>query len=91
MSPDRPRRRAVFDCMVFLQGAARRESPSGACILLVDLDLVELCLSEATLAEVRDVLSRPELRNKFSSLTDGLVEAFLDAVQRKTVWIPTVP
>jgi len=37
------------------------------------------------------VLSRSELRQKFSSLTDSLVEQFLDAMQRKIVWIPTVP
>ena len=35
MRVDRPKIRAVFDRMVFLQGAARRESPSGACLLLV--------------------------------------------------------
>ena len=91
MSPDRPRPQAVFDYMVFLQAADRRESPSGACILLVELELVELCLSAATLAEVRDVLSRPELLNKFSSLTEILVEEFIDALHRKTAWIPTVP
>lgn len=42
MSPDRPKVRAVFDCMVFLQGAARRESVAGACLLLVELDAIEL-------------------------------------------------
>jgi hypothetical protein len=52
--------------MVFLQGAARRDSPSGACLQLVAIELVELCLSAVTIAEVRDVLSRPELRLRFS-------------------------
>jgi len=83
--------RAVFDCVVFLQGAARQESPSGACILLVQMELVELCLSADTLSEVRDVLSRPELRRKFSSLSDSLVARFLDAVQKKSTWISSVP
>ena len=49
MSPDRPEIRVVFDCMVFLQGAARRESASGACLLLVELEAVELCLSQEIL------------------------------------------
>jgi hypothetical protein len=46
MSPDPPKVRAVFDCMVFLQGAARRESAAGACLLLVELDAIEFCVSE---------------------------------------------
>ena len=59
MSADRLKIRAVFDCMVFLQGAARRESPAGACLLLAELEAVELCLSEEILSEIRDVLARP--------------------------------
>jgi predicted nucleic acid-binding protein len=59
MSADRPKIRAVFDCMMFLQGAARRESPAGACLLLVELNAIELCISQEIMAEVRDVLARP--------------------------------
>ena len=62
MSADRPKIRAVFDCMVFLQGAARRESPAGACLLLVELEAVELYLSKEIIAEVRDVLTRPRVK-----------------------------
>ena len=67
MSADRLKIRAVFDCMVFLQGAARRESPAGACLLLAELEAVELCLSEEILSEIRDVLARPS--GTFASLS----------------------
>jgi hypothetical protein len=50
MSADRPKIRAVFDCMVFLQGAARRESAGGACLFLVELNAIELCLSDEIMA-----------------------------------------
>jgi predicted nucleic acid-binding protein len=68
--------RAVFDCMVFLQGAARRESPVGACLLLVDLGMVELgmielCISEEILAEIRDVLTRPRSLCRLPAKTGG--------------------
>jgi predicted nucleic acid-binding protein len=64
MTADRPKVRAVFDCMVFLQGAARRESPSGACLLLVELAVIELCISEEINLEIQDVLKRPRIRQK---------------------------
>src|ERR1019366_5907499 len=54
MSADRPKVRAVFDCMVFLQGAARRESAAGACLLLVESDVIELYVSQEIMAEVND-------------------------------------
>ena len=79
MSADRLKIRAVFDCMVFLQGAARRESPAGACLLLAELEAVELCLSEEILSEIRDVLS------------DELVQRFLAAIEKRAVVFPEVP
>jgi len=50
---------------VFLQGTARRESAAGACLLLVESDVIELCVSQEILAEVRDVLARPRVQRKF--------------------------
>ena len=91
MSADRPKIRVVFDCMVFLQGAARRESAAGACLLLVELEAVELCLSREIIAEVRDVLTRPRLRERFPALTDELVDRFLGALETQGVLIPQVP
>jgi putative PIN family toxin of toxin-antitoxin system len=87
---DPPKIRAVFDCMLFLQGAARRESAAGACLLLVELAAVELCVSEEILAEVRDVLTRPRLRQKFPALSDELVDRFLAALIKRSVVIPNV-
>jgi predicted nucleic acid-binding protein len=73
MSADRQKVRAVFDSMIFLQGAARRESPAGMCLLLVELGAIELCLSREIIDEIRDVLTRPGVRQKFSSLSKRLV------------------
>lgn len=77
--------RVVFDCMVFLQGAARPTGPAGACLRLVDDDRVILCLSNAILVEVRDVLSRPKLQRKFPALTAEWVEAFVGNLTLKGV------
>jgi predicted nucleic acid-binding protein len=63
--------------MIFLQGAARRESPAGLCITLAERGVVELCISSEILSEVADVLARPRIRTKFPALTDEVVAEFV--------------
>jgi putative PIN family toxin of toxin-antitoxin system len=91
MSVNHPRIRAVFDCMVFLQAAARRESPAGACLLLVELDAIELAMSQEIMAEVQDVLTRPRIRQRFPALTDQIVDRFLAALEVRTAVVAKVP
>lgn len=83
--------RAVFDCMIFLQGAARPDGPAAACLRLAEAGGVDLCLSEAVLAEVRDVLTRPKIRQCFPALTDELVNGFLDRVRLHASVLSEVP
>jgi putative PIN family toxin of toxin-antitoxin system len=83
--------RVVFDCMVFLQGAARESGPAAACVRLAEEGFVQLCLSQEVLDEVRDVLSRPKLQRKFPALTPERVAAFLEAVCRDAVLLEEVP
>jgi putative PIN family toxin of toxin-antitoxin system len=77
--------------MLFLQGAARNSGPAGACLVLVELDAVEIFLSHKIMAEVRDVLTRPRVRRKFSSLTDENVDRFLTALEKRAVVMADVP
>jgi PIN domain len=83
--------RVVFDCMVFLQGAAQPASPARACFQVVDEGLVSLCVSPAVLAEVRDVLSRPELLKRFPALSAEWVTVFVTSVAGKALVVPDVP
>lgn len=91
MSADRAKIRAVFDCMMFLQGAARRESAAGACLLLVELDAIELAVSPEIMAEVRDVLARPRVRQRFLAPADRIVDRFLAAIEGRATLLPEVP
>ena|ERR1044071_7121410 len=91
MSAERPKARVVFDCMVFLQGAARRESPAAACLLLTELGVVELCVSGEILSEIRDVLTRPSIQRRFPALTDAVVDRFLSALSKHSLLISPVP
>lgn len=87
--PER-RLRVVFDCMIFLQAAARRASPSGACLALAEQGLLELYVSPAILAEVQDVIGRPQIRTKFRQLTDDVVAEFISRIERIAVRVDGV-
>lgn len=91
MSRDNRRLPVVFDCMVFLQGAARVVGPAAACLKLVEEDKVELFLSARVLAEIRDVLTRPKLQRKFPILTQNYVDAWLQALVNKATTVLDVP
>lgn len=68
--------RVVIDTQVFLRSAIKRQSISGK--LLFDLaDSYQLVTSDDITAEVEDVLNRPELRTKFSAITDEVVAGIL--------------
>ena len=77
--------------MIYLQGVARAKSSANACFALVKENIVELYLSLETLAEIEDVLTRPKFRNRFPSLTDEMIEAFLKDVKDKAVILKNVP
>lgn len=81
----------VFDCTIFLQALANRNGPAFACKQLVDNGRVVLFLSDAVLQEVREVLGRPELRQKLKTLTPERVLAFLADVTARAVMLADVP
>ena len=83
--------RVVFDSVVCLQGAAREAGPAGACFRLMKESHITVFVSHETLAEVADVLNRPKLRQRFKSLTDEVVAAFLGELQNSGVLVDPVP
>jgi predicted nucleic acid-binding protein len=87
MSDDRPKVGCVFDCMIFLQGAARRESSAGASLALVEFGAIRLFVSHDILVEVREVLARPRVRRNFPVLTDQIVERFIAAIEERASYL----
>jgi putative PIN family toxin of toxin-antitoxin system len=82
--------RVVYDCMIFLQAAARGGSPAGLCLSLAEQRFVELCVSSMVLDEVGEVLRRPRLRAKFPVLTAEVVSQFLQAVKGFSTFFSSV-
>ncbi len=83
--------RVVFDCNVFLQGLANRNSPARQALRLFFSGTVTLFVSAATLNELRDVLNRPHIRRTFPKLTDRAVNALLQKIERRAILIRNVP
>lgn len=81
----------VFDCGVFLQGLLSKSSPAVACLELVEESRVRLVMSEAVLAEIKDVLSRPRLRERNPYLTDEKVENLIDLILERAEFVENVP
>lgn len=83
--------RVVFDCNVFVQGIANRNSPARKALRLFFDGAVSLFVSEPILREVRDVLSRPEIRRQLPGINDRMVNAFLAKLAAQAVLITNVP
>ena len=83
--------RVVFDCNVLLQAAARERSVAAKCLNLAESGHVQLFVSREVLAEVEDVLNRPEIRAHFPDLSDEIVGAFLKRLQKLSTLVRRVP
>src|SRR5215213_1179784 len=73
--------RVVFDCNLFVQGIANRNSPARKPLRLFFNGDISLFVSEPIIREVRDVLNRAEVRRQLPSINDRIVNAFLTKLE----------
>jgi uncharacterized protein len=83
--------RAVLDTVVYVQNLISSRGPAAAIFDYARAGRFVLLLSEALLAEVRDVPLRPELRSRFRHLNEERVEAFVSEVVSLGVSIARPP
>jgi len=83
--------RVVFDCNLFVQGIANRNSPARKALRLFFNGDISLFVSEPIIREVRDVLNREELRRKLPGINERIVNAFLTKLEAKAIPIANVP
>ncbi len=84
-------RKAVFDAMIFLQAVANPSGPSGACFAHVRSGTLALITSPETVAELRGLLTRPNIRKKFPHLTDEVAQNLITEVERISTSLDGVP
>src|ERR1044072_8603073 len=83
--------RVVFDCNLFVQGIANRNSPARKALRLFFNGDISLFVSEPIIGEVRDVLNRAEIRRQLPGINDRIVNAFLTKLEAKAILIVNVP
>jgi uncharacterized protein len=78
--------------MVFFQATARPSGPAARLFLdFVEGGRLALYVSDAILAEVRDVLGRPRIRAKNPAITDEGVDEFCNRIRQVARTIDPVP
>jgi putative PIN family toxin of toxin-antitoxin system len=83
--------RVIYDTMIFFQWAALPEDRQHGTVKAIYDGSIRLCMSPALFEEVRDVLSRPEIRAKSPNLTDERLRQLLDAMIDASEWYADVP
>jgi putative PIN family toxin of toxin-antitoxin system len=83
--------RVVFDCNLFIQGIANRNSPARKALRLFFNGDISLFVSDPILREVRDVLNRAEVRSQLPGINDRIVNAFLTKLEAKAILLANVP
>jgi putative PIN family toxin of toxin-antitoxin system len=84
--------RAVYDAMVMLQWAALPQAGrQHATVTALTSGRVRLAMSQRLLDEVRGIYFRPELQQRFPSLTPQHAAAILKKTLELADWFETVP
>lgn len=69
MSADNSHLRVVFDCMIYLQATVSETGPAAALMRLADEEAITLFVNHNIITEVREVLSRPSIRQRNAALS----------------------
>lgn len=82
--------KVVLDTQIYLRALINRKSLPAK--LVFDLRAkYQLVTSEAILGEINNVLNRPQLRKKFTTLTDNVVNPLLSSLRSEQMVQPPEP
>ncbi len=81
----------VADTVIYLQATLSATNVASSFLRRVETGEVRLFVSRPMLAEIRDVLTRPEIRVKNARLTDEELEGFIQNIEQTAVLIDPLP
>ncbi|GEM_PF-77223 len=81
----------VFDCNLFLQAVGKGGNHAWKCLQLAIDGKLLVCMSEAVLEEIDEVLRRPSVREFFPMLDDARVDALANWLREFAVFLDPVP
>ena len=81
----------IFDTVALVQSTINPKGPAGKCLDCFLDGRISVAISRETLKEVKDVLSRAALRNRFPQITDEKVSGLTDSLQNDGIYLRRVP
>jgi len=89
LSDARPK--VVADTVVYLHASINGENVASSFLRRAETGEVELYTSRQLIAEIRDVLTRPEIRFKNARLTDESLEGFILSIEANALLVDPLP
>ncbi|MDQ3635976.1 MAG: hypothetical protein M3405_15955 [Acidobacteriota bacterium] len=83
--------RVVFACNIFWQMFFSKKGVGAKCRKLLDEGKIILFVIYEVLAEVKDVLTRPETQSRFPQVTNENDDAFLKDICDKAILLKSIP
>lgn len=81
----------VFDTVALVQSVISPTGAAAKCFDYFDQGKISVAISRATLKEIQDVLSRPEIRQRFQHITDEKVAWLVELLLDEGLYLRTVP
>lgn len=81
----------VFDTVALVQSAISSTGAAARCFSYFEQGKISVAVSRATLREVKEVLLRPEIRQRFLHLTDEKVSWLVDFLLDEGIYMRTIP
>lgn len=86
-----PKIRAVFDCNIFIQSLLNPKSIAAKCVDLAKDSKLVLFVSKETIAEIRDVVLRPNIIARLPDASIEQIETFITDLTDISVFEKNVP
>lgn len=77
----------IFDTVTLVQSTINPNSAAGKCLAYFEQGKISVAVSRATLAEVKDVLSRPKIRQRYKHITDEIVTGLTQLLSYKGTYL----
>ncbi len=81
---------AVFDCNIFIQSLLNPNSIAAKCLDAVRSGKITLFVSKDTLAEIRDVVFRPNILARLPNADIEQIEAFIESILDDSIMVRSV-
>ena len=80
----------VFDCVTLVQGLISEKGPAARCLELFEQGKIAIAVSREVMAEIKEVLSRSSLRERYPHLTDERVDGLIALLLYKGEFVEQV-